>query len=81
MTEIHQPPAFGDQREMLITFNNLQRSTFLWKLENLTEEQLRWKHQPSGMSLLGLLKHLIRVENIWFLRTGKNAPVDAVPYD
>lgn len=66
MTESQQPPAFGNQREMLIAFNDLQRTTFLWKLEGLTEDQLRWKHQPSGMSLLGLLKHLIRVENTWF---------------
>ena len=66
MTDFTRPPTFGEQREMLIAFNNLQRQNMLWKLEGLTEEQLRWKHESSGMCLLGLLKHLIRVEQIWF---------------
>lgn len=66
MTDFTHPPAFGEQREMLLAFNNLQRQSMLWKLEGLTEEQLRWKHEPSGMSLLGLLKHLTRVEQTWF---------------
>lgn len=60
------PPVVGDQREMLIAFNNLQRRNLLWKLEGLTEEQLRSRHDPSGMCLLGLLKHLTRVERTWF---------------
>lgn len=51
---------------MLLAFNDLQRQSFLWKLEGLSEEQLRWKHTSSGMSLLGLLKHLVRVELTWF---------------
>lgn len=51
---------------MLLAFNNLQRQSMLWKLEGLTDEQLRWKHEPSGICLLGLLKHLIRAEQIWF---------------
>lgn len=66
MTEIPHPPVFGDQKEMLIAFNNLQRQSLLWKLEGLSGEQLRRKHESSGMSLLGLLKHLIRVEQTWF---------------
>lgn len=66
MTEFTHPPPSGDQREMLLAFNNLQRQSMLWKLEGLSDEQLRRKHASSGMSLLGLLKHLIRVENTWF---------------
>lgn len=33
MTEITHPPAFGEQKNMLIAFNNLQRQSMLWKLE------------------------------------------------
>lgn len=66
MISVEHPPSNGDIKEMLIAFNNLQRQSLLWKLEGLTEEQLRAKHQPSGMSLLGLLKHLVRVEQTWF---------------
>jgi len=61
---------------MLIAFNDLQRHTLLWKMEGLSEEQLRTKHQTSGMSLLGLLKHLVRVEQTWFAGRLMGEPTD-----
>ena len=66
MTEMPTVPTFGDQREMLIAFTDAQRATLLWKLEGLSDEQLRAEHDVTGFSLLGLLKHLIRVEQTWF---------------
>jgi uncharacterized damage-inducible protein DinB len=52
-----------------------QRATMLWKLEGLDDEQLRRVVVPSGVSLLGLVKHLTRVEHGWFAvnfsRTGE----------
>lgn len=81
MTEMHYPPPSGDQRDMLVAFNNLQRQSLLWKLEGLTEEQLRWKHQPSGLSLLGLLKHMIRVEQTWFQARMLGEKIDGEPND
>ena len=45
------------------------RSTLLWKCAGLTAAQLADRSvPPSGLSLLGLLRHLRKVERIW-LRT------------
>lgn len=52
---------------MLLAFVNQQRAAVPWKLEGLSDEQLRTPHQPSGISLLGLLKHLLHVEETWFV--------------
>jgi uncharacterized damage-inducible protein DinB len=38
----------------------------LWKLEGLSDEQLRRPMTPSGTNLLGLVKHLASVEYGWF---------------
>lgn len=79
MIDIQYPPTYGDQREMLIAFNNLQRQSLLWKLEGLSEDQVRIRHQPSGMSLLGLLKHLTRVEQTWFAERLMGEKADGNP--
>jgi uncharacterized damage-inducible protein DinB len=66
--ERRQRRATGDEREMLEAFLDFERDTLLWKLSGLTEEQARTKLTPSGMSLLGLVKHLAYVERSWFQR-------------
>lgn len=81
MTNVGPPPLYGDEREMLISFLDVQRDTLLWKLEGLSEEQLTLVHQPSGMCLLGLLKHLIRVEGIWFQHRLKGEELNGLPND
>lgn len=60
------PPIAGPEREMLIGFLDAQRDTVLWKLDGLDDEQLRRPHEPSGLTLLGLAKHLTDVERSWF---------------
>jgi uncharacterized damage-inducible protein DinB len=60
------PPTVGDEKQQLLAFLSYQRATLLRKLEDLDDEQLRRKHVPSGMSLLGLVKHLTDVERSWF---------------
>lgn len=40
----------------------LQREVLLFKLEGLTERQVRWPSTPTGTTLLGLVKHLTWVE-------------------
>lgn len=59
-------PIAGPEKEMLIGFLNVQRDTVLWKLNGLNDEQLRRPHDPSGLTLLGLAKHLTDVERSWF---------------
>jgi hypothetical protein len=48
-------------------FLDWQRATLLFKCAGLTGEQLAERTvPPSELSLLGLLRHLTRVERIWF---------------
>jgi uncharacterized damage-inducible protein DinB len=59
-------PNAGDEKALLEAFLDFQRDTLLWKVSGLSEEQLRKAWTPSGMSLLGLVKHLAYVERNWF---------------
>jgi uncharacterized damage-inducible protein DinB len=56
----------GSEKDLLSAFLDFQRDTLLWKVSGLTEEQFRTVRTPSGMSLLGLVKHLAYVERNWF---------------
>jgi uncharacterized damage-inducible protein DinB len=60
------PPVDGPEAEMLVGFLDYQRDALLWKLDGLDDEQLRRPHEPSGLTLLGLVKHLTDVERSWF---------------
>ena len=66
MTDFTSAPLVGTERDMLLAFLTQQREALLWKLDGLSESQLREIHPVTGFSLLGLLKHLIRVEQTWF---------------
>jgi uncharacterized damage-inducible protein DinB len=60
-------PLTGDERPMLLAFLNWQRATLLYKCQGLTGEQLAERGvPPSDLSLLGLIRHLTRVERGWF---------------
>jgi hypothetical protein len=48
-------------REYLHISLDRHRDVVIWKLESLTDEQLRRPLTPSGTSLLGLAKHLAGV--------------------
>lgn len=55
----------GDEKELLMLFLQNQRDILLWKLSGLTCDQLQKSHPPSTLSLIGLVKHLTRVERSW----------------
>jgi uncharacterized damage-inducible protein DinB len=62
-----QPPRMGDERATLAGFLDFQRATLEWKCDGLSDEQLRTRSLPtSAMSLLGLVRHLADVEQVWF---------------
>lgn len=63
-------PIAGDEYAMLRAFLTYQRETLLWKVSGLDDEQLRRPHVPSGLTLLGLVKHLTDVERSWFREVG-----------
>ena len=55
----------GSEQELLMLFLQNQREILLWKLEGLTDEQLQQTHPPSSLTLIGIVKHLTRVEGSW----------------
>jgi uncharacterized damage-inducible protein DinB len=60
------PPCIGSERELLTTFLDYHRQTVLLKVEGVSDADLRRTMTPSGLSLLGLIKHLAYVERSWF---------------
>lgn len=59
------PDLGGGQREVLGQYLDYQRATVLAKTEGLTREQLSRRHEPSSLTLGGLLYHLALVEESW----------------
>jgi hypothetical protein len=62
-----EPPQVADERATLTGFLQRQRDTLAMKCAGLTPAQLRERAvAPSGLSLLGLVRHLTQVERSWF---------------
>ena len=60
-------PVIGEDRPMLEAYLAWQRSVFLNICAGLTGEQLALRPLPSStLSLLGLVRHLAKVERLWF---------------
>ena len=51
-----------------MAFLDHHRATLLWKIDGVSDEDLRRPMVPSGTSLLGMVKHLAYVERGWFQR-------------
>ena len=61
------PPFEADERATLTGFLDFHRATLALKCEGLTDDQLRQQAAPpSGLSLLGLVRHLAEVQRNWF---------------
>ncbi|MFI7017879.1 DinB family protein [Streptomyces sp. NPDC050164] len=77
-TERRMPATTADERTMLEGWLEFHRQTLAWKCESLSDEQLRsCAVEPSGLSLLGLVRHMADVERSWFRRVLTNE--DAAP--
>jgi uncharacterized damage-inducible protein DinB len=62
-----EPPRVADELATLTGFLQRQRDTLAMACAGLTAEQLREKAvRPSGLSLLGLVRHMADVERTWF---------------
>ena len=62
-------PFVADERSMLENWLDYHRATVLMKCAGLSRDQLVTRSvPPSSMSLLGLVRHLLEVEQNWFLR-------------
>lgn len=60
------PPLAAPEKETLEAFLDYQRATLLCKVDGVSDEDLRRPGTPSGLTLLGLVKHLAYVERSWF---------------
>jgi uncharacterized damage-inducible protein DinB len=68
-TERKSVPPVADERQMLEAWLDFHRQTLLAKCAGLTADQLRQRAAPpSGLSLLGLVRHMAEVERGWFRR-------------
>jgi uncharacterized damage-inducible protein DinB len=70
-------PLTGPERPMLQAFLDSHRATLLYKCAGLTGEQLAERTvPPSALSLLGLVRHMTKVERTWFRKRFAGEPVD-----
>jgi hypothetical protein len=73
-------PFTGEEKESLKVALDRHRDAILWKLEGVSDADLRNPMLPSGTSLLGLVKHLASVEYGWFCQTfGRET--EELPFD
>jgi uncharacterized damage-inducible protein DinB len=73
-------PFTGTEKESLKIGLDRHRDAVLWKLEGLSDADLRRAMTASGTTLLGLVKHLGAVEYGWFCRTF-GRPTEPMPFD
>jgi uncharacterized damage-inducible protein DinB len=62
----HTPWTLADEKETLVTFLDYLRGAVIRKASGLPAAAVRRPMVGSGTSLLGLIKHLTRVEIVWF---------------
>jgi hypothetical protein len=68
-----EPPLVGGERETLDAWLDFHRDTLLGKCSGLTAGQLRERAvPPSGLTLLGIVRHMTDVERWWFRVHGTN---------
>jgi uncharacterized damage-inducible protein DinB len=66
MTEPTYPSHTAAEREMLATWLDFERDAVLRKIDGARDDDLRRTMTPSGLTLLGIVKHLQNVEHWWF---------------
>jgi uncharacterized damage-inducible protein DinB len=62
-----EPPTIAPEREALEYWLDSQRTELLAKLEGLDDEQAGRRVLPSLTTLHGLIRHLTKVEHVWFV--------------
>lgn len=69
-----------DQKVTLHSYLQMAREAVLWKLEGLSEYDVRRPLVPTGTNLLGLVKHLAGVERGYFGETFGRPPGIPMPW-
>ena len=73
------PPAVAPEREALSGWLDYHRAELLSKLDGLTEEQTGQRVLPSLNTLRGLVRHLSKVEFVWFVMVIEDSE-EAAPF-
>ena len=68
------PDRLAGERDALTQQLDFHRATLLSKLDGLDDESLRRPMTASGLSLLGLVKHLAETEHGWFVKIYARLP-------
>jgi uncharacterized damage-inducible protein DinB len=71
-------------KETLLDYLRYAREALLWKAEGLSERELRLPRTPTGTNLLGIVKHCLNVEAVYFGQTfGRTPPMIAelIPFE
>lgn len=80
-----EPPLAADETATLLGFLDFQRATLAWKCAGLDAVGLNATIAASTMTLGGLLKHMVYVEDVWFSRRlhgrDPSPPWDTVDWD
>jgi uncharacterized damage-inducible protein DinB len=80
-TERAEPGLRAGEREMLTGWLDYHRATLAWKCEGLTDDKLRERSvPPSGLSLLGLVRHLTECERGWFRKVLRGEDLPGIYY-
>ena len=69
-----------DGKDVLLHYLERDRAAILWKLEGLSDYDLRRPMTPTGSSLLGIVKHLSMVELGYFGEVFGRTPEVSVPW-
>jgi len=73
--------AGSDPKADLHRYLQESRDALLWKLDGLSEYDIRRPLVPTGTNLLGLVKHLALAEQGYFGDTFGRPPDDKIPWD
>lgn len=73
-------PPLGGEKESLLAALERHRDAIMWKIDGLDDEQLRRVATPSGLTPIGLMKHLGGVEYGWFCAPF-GRPHEPLPFD
>jgi len=56
----------ADPKDVLKTYLQGARDTLIWKLDGVSERDQRLPRTPTGLNLLGIVKHALNTEAIYF---------------
>lgn len=81
-TELPSQKAFAeDERSVLLGYLDYHRKVLVRKAEGITEDQARLAAcPPSGMTMLGLIRHMADVERNWFRRALTGEDIGPIYY-